>query len=356
MKADVHGSCVSFSILKKVTETGFQNKLECLDNHLFFSHINIAGTMTKRIDILPTEEELFNIPEHLRRNLVVDLKKNVIDELERSDAEYLMIDVFDFGRVQWAYGNGSFTYTYDVSTHANEWFCKIQNQIEGMFRWIDLPTFLWYPKVDEYMQRIVKKYGKDHIILNRVSFSKWYIDMNHVLREMPSELEIFGSYKDQKKIRDLEDYIVQKYGIWDIDISKYFVADQAFTGDIVAVHYEEEYYHQAGKIVEKIVTGGGISRLLDLEFLRFKLQKCHEVIGNGISYLECAEAPFCCYEPLDELMNGLDIKEIVHVSDKIIRLYEYVEDNWDIFGDADMEKIKKQNILVDKFEEMCAKI
>lgn len=132
MKADVHGSCVSFSILKKETEDGCQIKLGCLDNNYFFSHINIAGSMGERIDIEPTEEELSSLDGHLRRNLIADLNKSVVPNLLESDAEYLLIDFYDFGRVQWAYRNGSYTHTSFF--RETEYWQKISGQIEGTFR------------------------------------------------------------------------------------------------------------------------------------------------------------------------------------------------------------------------------
>ena len=224
MKADVHGSCVSFSILKKETEDGCQIKLGCLDNNYFFSHINIAGSMGERIDIEPTEEELSSLDGHLRRNLIADLNKSVVPNLLESDAEYLLIDFYDFGRVQWAYRNGSYTHTSFF--RETEYWQKISGQIEGTFRWIDLPTFLWYGKVDSYFQRMVEKYGRDHIILNRISFNRYYIDKDNSMKEFRRENPRWlGSYRDNECIRNLEEHVIQKFGIQSIDVAKYFVSD-----------------------------------------------------------------------------------------------------------------------------------
>lgn len=325
MKADVHGSCVSFSILKKETEAGCQIKLDSLDNHYFFSHINIAGSMGKKIDIEPTEEELSSIDEHLRRNIITDLNKSVVPKLLESDAEYLLVDFYDFGRVQWAYQNGSYTHTSFFNE--TDYWQKISNQIEGVFRWIDMPTFLWYGKVDEYFQIMVEKYGKDHIILNRVYFNRYYIDKDNSLKEIRRQNPNWlGSYRDNDRIRNLEEHVIKKFGIQSVDVAKYFVADCNFTDDILEVHYEEEYYHLAGRIISKIVRGIEVDRnKMDLESIKAKLNRIRKIDkGESEGYLSCAASPFHCYEPLDALLSVLTEHEVAVHKDAIIRLYEWV--------------------------------
>lgn len=326
MKADVHGSCVSFSILKKETKTGCQIKLDCLDNHHFFSHINIAGSMGRKIDVEPTEEELCTIDEHLRRNIITDLNKSVVSELLQSDAEYLLVDFYDFGRVQWAYRGGSYTHTSFFND--TPYWQRISEQVEGVFRWIDLPTFLWYDKVDEYFKIMVEKFGKDHIILNRVYFSRYYIDKDSNLKEIRRQNPNWlGSYRDNERIRNLEEHVIEKFGIESVDVAKYFVADCRFADDILEVHYEEEYYHLAGRIISKIVRGKEEADRdkMDLESIKVKLNRVQE-IGQGESegYLSCAESPFHCYEPLDALLGVLSENEILTYKDAIIQLYEWV--------------------------------
>ncbi len=326
MKADVHGSCVSFSILKKETEDGCQIKLGCLDNNYFFSHINIAGSMGERIDIEPTEEELSSLDGHLRRNLIAGLNKSVVPNLLESDAEYLLIDFYDFGRVQWAYRNGSYTHTSFF--RETEYWQKISGQIEGTFRWIDLPTFLWYGKVDSYFQRMVEKYGRDHIILNRISFNRYYIDKDNSMKEFRRENPRWlGSYRDNECIRNLEEHVIQKFGIQSIDVAKYFVSDYKFTNDILEVHYEEEYYRLAGRKLAEIVRGE-VRRSwdkMDVESIQVKLGRVQEV-GKGESegYLSCASSPFHCYAPLDALLQSMTEQEVAVYNEDIIRLYKWV--------------------------------
>ena len=355
MKADVHGSCVSFSILKKNTEEGCQIKLECLDNHFFFSHINIAGSMGNKIDIEPTEEELSVFDEHLRRNLITDLNKTVVSELQRSDAEWLLVDFYDFARVQWAYKGGSFTHTVFLN-EAKDYYQKVSDQMEGLFRWIDLPTFLYYDKVDEYFRIMVEKYGREHIILNRMYLNRYYIDADNSMKEIRKNIDWVGSYKDNGAIRRLEDHVIEKFGIHSIDVSRYFVADYSFTKDILAVHYEEEYYHLAGRIISKLVQGEEVATdKLDLESVKTKLRRSSQIYpGESEGYLSCACSPFSCYEPLDALLGALDNDEVNSCQDVIIRLYEWVSEEPEYFLNSEIPVETIQNRLIEQFEAWMA--
>ncbi len=351
MKADVHGSCVSFSILKKDTPEGCRIKLDSLDNHYFFSHINIAGSMGKKIDVEPAEEELSVFEEHLRRNLITDLNKTVVTELLQSDAEWLLVDFYDFARVQWAYRGGSYTHTVFLN-EAKDYYQKVSDQMEGPFRWIDLPTFLYYDKVDEYFRIMVEKYGREHIILNRIYFNRYYIDGDNSLKEIRKNIDWVGSYKDNGVIRRLEDHVIEKFGIKSIDVSKYFVADFNFTKDILAVHYEEEYYRLAGRIISKMVRGEeAAADKLDLEGLKAKLCRSPYVDpGESEGYLSCACSPFHCYEPLDVLFEVLDNDEIISCKDVIIRLYEWVFREPEYFMNSEIPVETIQNKLIEQFE------
>ncbi len=355
MKADVHGSCVSFSILKKETEEGCQIKLECLDNNFFFSHINIAGSMGNRIDVEPTEEELSVFEEHLRRNLITDLNKTVVEELLLSDAEYLLVDFYDFARVQWAYRGGSFTHTVFLN-EAKDYYQKVQDQMEGLFRWINLPTFLYYDKVDEYFRIMVEKYGKEHIILNRIYFNRYYIDENHTLKEIRKNIDWVGSYRDNDVIRRLEEHVIKKFGIKSIDVSKYFVADYNFGKDILAVHYEEEYYHLAGRIISKLILGEPVATdKLDLESFKAKLDWNQQILaGESKGYLSCTQSVFHLYEPLDMLLSVLENDEINSCKDVIIRLYEWVFEEPEYFYNHEIPVEVIQNRLLDKFDSWIA--
>ena len=149
-------------------------------------------------------------------------KKDAVSTLLSSSADYLFIDFYDMARSQWAYKNGSYTHVADLSIAAPDYYQRIQHDLLGSFRWIDLPTNLWYCHIDRYMDTMIKKYGANHIILNRLYLNRYYIDENSVLKEFSPCTHYLGSYKENEKIRQLEEYIIQKYSIPNIDLSKYF--------------------------------------------------------------------------------------------------------------------------------------
>lgn len=357
MKIDVHGSCVSYSIIKDQFDGKSIRVFEDIENNYYFSHVNIAGTMTGKIRLLPKEEDFQIITNHIRRNIISDLKKEVLDILMKSEAEWLMVDFYDFARIQWAYENGSYTHVADLQIAAPEYWDKIKNEIQGTFRWIDLPTYLWYGNIDRYFEHVIKKYGKEHIILNRVNLSQYFLDEEKNIREFSSDKDYLGSYKDGEKIRRLEDYVIQKYGIHNIDVAKFFMADWECGKDYLNVHYEPQYYKLAGKIVKNICSGGAgfATDMLDTESVIYKLQKNEEVCikNHGFKYLTCAESPFTCFKPLDDLLKVLDMEEILESTEIIALLYQFVEENVGFFYDDTISEEEKQVELVKIFEKLA---
>lgn len=354
MKADVHGSCVSFNILKKDTEYGVKIKLKELDTHLFFSHANIAGSIGGGISVPAKEEDFAGTDAHHARNLKADLNKEVIPVLLESDAEWLLVDFYDFARIQWAYRNGSFTHVMNLDVAAHEYYEKIKDQIEGAFRWIDLPKFLLHEKMNCYFDQMVEKYGRDHIILNRINLSRYYINKDGVLCEIPASMDYLGSYKDNKEIRKLEDYVIDTFGIRSVDVAKYFFADENVNNDILAVHYEEEYYHIAGRIIGAIIKGENVATdKLDMESLQYKLHRL-ETIQQAwqCRYISEAEPIFSCYGLLDELLQVLTPQEIVDCREIILELYDLVGRHAAFFDNPRILNREKQEFLIKAFEKL----
>ena len=353
---DVHGSCVSYSILSKKDERGFQHSIPGVKTNLFFSHVNMAGAMTSSISVEPQTSDFILNDQHVIRNLICDLKKEAIPALLSSDADYLLIDFYDMARIQWAYENGSYTHVADLSIAAPEYYKQIQHELLGSFRWIDLPTNQWYCHIDRYMDTMIEKYGADHIILNRLYLNRYYIDESSVLQEFSPCTYYLGSYKENQKIRQLEDYILRKYPIIEIDLAKYFLSDYAFENDALSVHYEIPYYQLAAQSILQIINGGLYnSNRLDIESTIFKLKKMvfhPDGTDAWKDYIQSAgEFSLHCYPILDELFQTFSFDEIAANREVIAFLYESVLKNKEYFDHPQVSIQEKQTILADLFEE-----
>jgi len=80
-------------------------------------------------------------------------------------AEFLVIDLYDFQNDAAYYNNASF------STCAHEFFnkgaYKSYHEEIGVFNFMKTPTFMWYGYVDLFFQKIIDKYDSKNIILDR---------------------------------------------------------------------------------------------------------------------------------------------------------------------------------------------
>ena len=353
---DVHGSCVSYSILSKKDDCGFQHNIPGVKTNLYFSHVNMAGSMTSPITYEPKESDFILSDQHVIRNIMTDLKKDAVSTLLSSEAQYLIIDFYDMARSQWAYENGSYTHVADLSIAAPDYYKQIQHELLGAFRWIDLPTNLWYCHIDRYMNTMIQKYGADHIILNRLNLNRYYIDENSVLQEFSPCTHYLGSYKENEKIRQLEHYIIQKYSIVNIDLAKYFLSDYAFANDALSVHYETQYYKLATQTIQQILNGELYNcNQLDIESTIFKLRRMvfhPDGTDAWKDYIQSTvDFSLHCYPILDELFQSFSFDEIASNREVIAFLYESVLKNKAYFDHPQISIQEKQTILANLFDE-----
>ena len=351
MKVDVHGTCVSFNLLKKNDGIGFQHRLDGVETNLYFSHVNIAGSVFQAINAIPAEADFIaGIDHHTIRNIITDLSKNVIDKLLNSEAEWLMVDFYDFARIQWIYENGCYTHTADLSIAAPEYYKRVQNQISGYFRWIDIPEFIWYPYVDNYFELIMPKF-KDHIILNRLCMNQYCITEQGMMAEIPSETAYLGSYRDNQKIRRLEDHVISKFGLKTIDISKYYFSDWAFKHDVLSVHYETDYYKRGGEILRDIINGRDTATdVLGMEGLHYKVEKSR-LLAPECRELYFSKSPWRYYDLLDEMIMALSPKEQEQNKQAILGTYEFYDSRREWFQ-SELPDSVKQEVLIQKFIEL----
>lgn len=351
MKIDVHGSCVGYNLIKKDDEKGFQHQANEIESNLFFSHVNIAGSVLPALSVIPTERDFdgWDNPCCIR-NMITDMSKTAISDLLQSEAEWLVIDFYDFARMQWACENSSYTHVAYMQIVASEYYKKIEHMIHGAFKWLDIPTFLWYPLIDQYFEQILPKY-KDHIILSRVHFNQYYLTENGEIAEIPENQAYLGSYKDNEKIRRLEDYVITKYHLKEIDIAKYFFADYACTNDIFAVHYEEAYYSRGAIILKQIIEGDEVQPdLLDLRSLRYKVERSDKLLPE-FRNAYFIKSPWHCDKLLDDLIVALTPQEQEQNKWTILKIYEWLESNKKILDESNLRDFEKQKILIDKFDE-----
>ncbi len=353
--ADVHGSCVSFSTIKRDTEYG---KWESgyLKNNLFFSHVNHMGCMTKPPSVLPTNEDFCNITDHDRRNIISSLRKDTVRQLQESSAKYLILDFYDSARIQWFYSGGWYTHMAALEAVAPEYWKKLEPEITGIKKLCELPEGELSDKIHAYMDLMCDRYHEENIILNRTTMSRYFIDENHGIREIGEEQDYRGGWKDNGFIRYLEDMVLAEYQIACVDVSKFFVADWEFQHDVLSVHFEDGYYGCADRAYNKIINGKAlvIDSLDEIAFA-YKLDRdmtLPDGSDNWKNYIMAAERTFQVNPIMDELITTFNLDELCRYRHELAQCYRLIYDEADYFSNDNIPVAERQGRLVDLFERL----
>ena len=109
-----------------------------------------------------------------------------------------------------------------------------------------------FDSMTRFAKMILEKYG-ENIILLKTEPKDSYIDLDNRLRRLEDD----GMYEIKKKFISLcEERFASVTGCYVIDISKHFYASDSFPlGGAHIVHYEEEFYRQAGEYINEIISG-----------------------------------------------------------------------------------------------------
>ena len=168
MEYDVHGSCVSRSLLN-----GADEKL--LSCNLNFSRNCLVSSVMPPAELPTTKEELFpNLSDYQNRCMRYAIDKSTVQQLLESTCENILIDFFDLMQNVACYKNTTFS-TYDTLFFGSKCFKQHKEEI-GTLCFLEIPTFLWYGYVDIYFQKIMDKYKK--VILVRITCADKYISKN----------------------------------------------------------------------------------------------------------------------------------------------------------------------------------
>ncbi|KIL40661.1 hypothetical protein SD70_12160 [Gordoniibacillus kamchatkensis] len=241
---DIHGSCLSRNIFNF-------NKNTNITVNQYFSRNNIVSSMMPPADISTSREELlFFDSEYSHRCLRYAIEKKAVPLLKASIAEFLVVDFFDFCQPVAAYKNTTFS-TYDYSFFNTAAYKNEPEKFKEV-NFFELPNWLWYGYVDLYWQLMIEKFG-DRIVLVRLNCCNKYISKDGIVKPTPSNLLKYGTPKYNKQLHELEEYIIDKYNPYVIDVSKYFIADENYNPDVSPVHFEENYGLSSWQLMQTII-------------------------------------------------------------------------------------------------------
>ena len=323
---EILGSCVSRVIMLngKQTEHGMDNRYIKM-NH-FFDKNNIVFCMMPAP--FPKEEvESVKASELWESSRIHSLKqcldKSTVSLILNGKSDYLILDFYDFEVTHAIFRNTAF------STCANEFFTtelfkKHKSEITT-FNWKDVPKFLYYPYIDLFFEKISEKYDNNHIILNRFRATSHYIDKQNKVQPIPEKfLQPFhANYHYNETVRNLENYIIDKYHPYVIDLSKYFVGDEHLWDNLNGAHFQKIFYEESFQIIKDIIFGQPKQKVFD----GLTPKAVTEILETGLcadefeKYLQNVSNPFCTGLSVDEFVSQLSMEKIAQNQEKIADKY-----------------------------------
>lgn len=183
------------------------------------------------------------------------IMKDTVPMLMSSDAEYLVMDFYDFHSSFMEYQNTAFAH------QAGEFFytklCKENSErMKVVTSFFDCSNWIYYPLVDLFFERIMQKYDSDHIILNRFRSNTYWLRKDGNIDYLPDSAKehYHSNDKYNAKCRALEDYVIEKYNPYVIDLSKFYMCDENYWPDHVhGAHYEKAFYNETYQQIFKII-------------------------------------------------------------------------------------------------------
>lgn len=265
-KINVLGSCISrVSLLDGVLD-GHGIADDRLELEYFLDKHNIVCAMMpppfteEEVDTITVDE--LNDKSRLQ-SLKQSLKKETLQLLLQSDADYLVMDFYDMGISFLSMDNTC------MSSQANE-FCNtrlFEMYRDKMTMWnlYDMPTWIWYTYIDLFMEKLMTKYDSDHIIFNRFRCNSYFLDLNGQVKEIPNEfrMKIQPNPKYNRIAERLEEYFINKYNPWVIDLSKYFMGDRNIWENLNGAHFEKEFYRETFDQIKRIIFTDDAKRYYD---------------------------------------------------------------------------------------------
>lgn len=200
---------------------------------------------------LPENPEAFCGSRWRRRNLQDSLLRSGDADIVGSEARWIIVDLCDVISPMTEY-NGALFQTDDF-IRRTDFYKSIQSECRDCWLFEKRSMKYCYDAMTRFANMIKDKYG-EHIILIKTEPKNRYIDLDYRLRNMDTD----SLFQIKKKFISLcEERFANVTGCSVIDISRKFYASDSFPlGGADIVHYEDEFYRQAGAYISEIITGG----------------------------------------------------------------------------------------------------
>lgn len=214
-----------------------RDRFKVINESLWISLLSLVGN---------PEGTTVALDEPVSPLLTMDLEKRLAESLEENPAEFLVVDMcYTAGHalIKWK----DQVFTKNPKFVESSFYAEHQDEFEEIDVMRD-DTFDWKVYMDRYIDLIGKYFDANHIILVKSRCPMWFTTHTHVRKLQKKSRRVYN-----KRIKQLEDYFVEKVNPYVIDIySQYFLEFKRVKGFTMS-SYEKSFYHHAKRLISTIV-------------------------------------------------------------------------------------------------------
>lgn len=246
-----------------INDMELKERFQVFGDSLWISILSLVGN---------PEGATFTPEGNVSSFLTMDLEKRLAQSLEEDPADFLVVDMcYSAGHALCKWKDQVFT--KNPKFIESDFRAEHEDEIEEIDVMRDR-EFDWKPYMDSYLELIGKYFDRDHIILVKSRCPAWYVTHTHVRKVRKKSRKAYN-----KRIKELEDYFVEKMDPYIIDIYSHYFLDFNHKKGFTMSSYEKPFYHHAKRLISMIVRTLPEQRV-------FREQEYYMRLGRFIKYYD----------------------------------------------------------------------
>lgn len=274
----VYGSCISRDPFTTRFNKDYKKKYNCVitdQKHSFISTVQEKENVFESGIFLPENEE----NSYKNKCIKDDLERTFIDLMLSNDIDYLIFDInFEVQTGVISYDDGKFLSNPEYLKET-EFYSRLSNVVSINIFENPVQYFeLWCSCCDKFFNFLETNCPETKVILAEVRA----LDVVQ-RRDLSRYVEQRYSFKSKLSniyYKKLEDYIKENYDVYVISFDKDTVLKENHVWGKYFVHYDDSYYINFLKSVDRIVEYDQLKRRVEF------LSKENESLSNDVIYLK----------------------------------------------------------------------
>lgn len=241
--ADIWGSCISREIFNCCKNSG-------IGKYIFKQCPVLAYDKPVPVEV-PEELSEFKNNAWRRRTMADSFARNGLEQLKAEHAKWLVVDFYDVICNMNEYKGGLFE--VDDFIRKTAFYKSIESKCEPCYLFDKRTMQECRDAITRFAFDMMNLYG-NNIVLIKADLKDCFVNLYKRIEKMDED-----PYLERKRefIAYCEDLFINQTDCAVIDISKHFYASDKYPlGGARMVHYEREFYREAGVFLAHILSGG----------------------------------------------------------------------------------------------------